>query len=187
MKTLLVLGHSFVRYVADNIDQDGLDLGDDIDHIAVQCIGGPRVSGVYRQLSYVRRIKPYVIFLDIGTNDPSDPQKQGRSLWPSVRTITISVMRRADGRRHNFNHERVILNDKLKRFAISYDHIYNMQSPRVRHKVEGPSATRWCTSKCEMLYLKNMRYAVRKSSLKEKIQLKQGIAKLWWNCPLLCA
>ena len=34
MKTLLVLGHSFVRRVADNIDKDGLDLGDHIDNIS---------------------------------------------------------------------------------------------------------------------------------------------------------
>ena len=65
MKTLLVLGHSFVRRVADKINRDGLDLGDDTDNITVLGIGGMRVSGVYRQLSYVRRIKPCVIYLDI--------------------------------------------------------------------------------------------------------------------------
>ena len=109
MKKLLVLGHGFVRRVADKINKDGLDLGDDIDNITVRGIGGTRVSGVYRQLSYVRRIKPYVIFLDIGTNDLSDPQKDpvqlardivvaARTLGevPGVRTVIISeVMRRA--------------------------------------------------------------------------------------------
>ena len=54
MKTLLVLGYNFVRRVAD---KDGLGLGDEIDNVEVRDIGGMRVSGVYRQLSYVRRIK----------------------------------------------------------------------------------------------------------------------------------
>ena len=60
--------------MADKIDMDGLDLGDDIDNIAVRGIGGMRVSGVCRQLSYVRQTKPYEIFLDIGTNDLRDPK-----------------------------------------------------------------------------------------------------------------
>ena len=102
MKTLLVLEHSFVRRVAKTIDNNSLDLGDDVDPIAV--------SGVYRQLSYVRRIKPCVIFLDIETNDLSDPQKVPVQLArefivaartfgkvTGVRSVTISeVMRRAD-------------------------------------------------------------------------------------------
>ena len=79
MKTLLVLGHSFVRRVADKIDKDGLDLGDEKDNVQVRGIGGMWVSGIYRQLSYVRRIKPYVISLDIGTNDLSEPQKDPSS------------------------------------------------------------------------------------------------------------
>ena len=125
MKTLLDLGPSFVRRAADKIDKDGLDLGDDINNVALRGIGGMRVSGVYRQLSYVRRINPRVIFLDIGTNDFSDPQKDPVQLAreiivaartvgevPGVRAVIISeVMRRADGRRHNFNHVRFILNE----------------------------------------------------------------------------
>ena len=39
MKTLLVLGHSFVRRVADKIDKDSLDLGGDIDNIRHQVEG----------------------------------------------------------------------------------------------------------------------------------------------------
>ena len=83
--------------------QGRLDLGDDIDNIAVRGTGGMRVSGVYRQLSYVRRIKPYVIFLNIWTNDLSDPQKDPVQLAreiivatrtlgevPSVTTIILS-------------------------------------------------------------------------------------------------
>ena len=110
MKTLLVLEHSFVRRVAKTIDNNSLDLGDDVDPIAVRGFGGMPVSGVYRQLSYVRRIKPCVIFLDIETNDLSDPQKvpvqlarefivAARTLGKvaGVRSVTISeVMRRAD-------------------------------------------------------------------------------------------
>ena len=74
MKTLLVPGHSFVRRVADKIDKDGLDLGGGMNHTEVRGIGGIRVSGVYRQLVYVRRTKPCTI-LDIETNDLSDPEK----------------------------------------------------------------------------------------------------------------
>ena len=91
MKTLLVLGPSFVRRVADKINRDGLDLAGNIDNITVRGIGGMRVSGVYRQLSYVRRIKPCVIFLDIGTNDLSDPLKDpvqlARDIIVAARTI----------------------------------------------------------------------------------------------------
>ena len=43
---------------------------------------------------------------------------------PGVKTVIISeVMRRADGRRHDFNVVRFILNDELKRLATSYDNI----------------------------------------------------------------
>ena len=198
MKTLLVLGHSFVRRVADKIDKDSLDLGGDIDNIAVRGFGGMRVSGVYRQLSYVRRIKPYVIFLDIGTNDLSDPQKDPVELArevivaartigevPGVRTVIISeVMMRADGRWHNFNNVRFILNDELKRLATSYDNIY-----MCNHR---GFATRWrdhlrpegvhLTARGTLLYLKNMRYAVRKYGLKLKHKTEAGHCETVVQC-----
>ena len=95
---------------------------------------------------------------------------------PSVRIIIISVMRRADGRRHDFNIVRFILNDTLKRLATNYDHIYicNHRGFATRWRDHlGPDGVR-LNARGTMLYLKNMRHAVRKSSLKRKNKTLAG-------------
>ena len=152
MNALLVLGHSFLRRVADKIAKDGLDLGDDIDNIAVR--GNARQwhwwYGIRRLSSVVIR-PPNQALCDLpgyrdtlfqrSTKDPVQLSREiivaARTLGevPSIRTVIISqVMRRADGRRHNFNHVRFILNDDLKRLATSYDHIctYNHRGLAIR-------------------------------------------------------
>ena len=84
---------------------------------------------------------------------------------PGVSTVIISeVMRRADGRQHNFNDARFVLNDELKRLATSYDNISvcNHRGWRDHLRPDGVHLT----ARGNLLYLKNMRYAVRKYGLK---------------------
>ena len=53
MNTLLILGHSFVRRVADRINMDSLDLGGETDIVEMRGIGGMRAS--------IRRLSSFVI------------------------------------------------------------------------------------------------------------------------------
>ena len=73
IKTLLVHLHRFVHRVADKIRQDSLDLGDAMNH--AEDIGGKRMSGVYWRLPLIPPVEPSTIFLDIGTNDLSQPER----------------------------------------------------------------------------------------------------------------
>ena len=75
------------------------DLDGGMNHTEVRGNGGIRISGVYRQLTYVRRTKPCTIFLDIGTNDLRDPEKHSvqlaREIIVAARTVgEIPMVRR---------------------------------------------------------------------------------------------
>ena len=51
-----------------------MDLEDKFELVDIRGIGGMRVDAVRRHLNYVRRTRPTVIYLDIGTNDLSSAQ-----------------------------------------------------------------------------------------------------------------
>ena len=51
-----------------------MDLEDKFELVDIRGIGGMRVDAVRRHLNYVKRTRPTVIYLDIGTNDLSSAQ-----------------------------------------------------------------------------------------------------------------
>ena len=51
--------------------KDLMDLGDKFEQVDIRGISGMRVDAVRRHLEYVKRTRPTVIYLDIGTNDLS--------------------------------------------------------------------------------------------------------------------
>ncbi|XP_069104316.1 uncharacterized protein [Argopecten irradians] len=68
---VLILGHSFVRRLRDDLTGSWTNLGFDIDSVRVHCIGkgGSRVRDLPFMSSSISEIQPKIVLLQIGGND----------------------------------------------------------------------------------------------------------------------
>ena len=69
MAKLLVTGHSFVRRLKEYLGGKGLRLERQFSSTVIRGFGGMRLASLRQHLVYVKREKPTVIVVDIGTND----------------------------------------------------------------------------------------------------------------------
>ena len=77
-RTLLILGHSFVRRLGDYLSHSchngnpfGINLGisDDFGTVIFHGVGGMTVAGLVEEVDLVRTIAPTAVILDVGTNN----------------------------------------------------------------------------------------------------------------------
>ncbi|XP_033731179.1 uncharacterized protein LOC117320799 [Pecten maximus] len=68
---VLILGHSFVRRLRDDLTGSWSNLGFDLDSVRVHCVGkgGSRVRDISSMSTSISEIHPKVVLLQIGGND----------------------------------------------------------------------------------------------------------------------
>ena len=73
MSDVVILGHSFVVRLKDSLTRDWFNLGLDLSHLRIHCLGkrGGRIPHIIAQelSSKIKEIRPLVVLLQIGGND----------------------------------------------------------------------------------------------------------------------
>jgi lysophospholipase L1-like esterase len=97
---VLILGHSFVRRIFDDISKQRItgaflnfDLGN-VCSVYFQGIGGRTVAKIIKyDLDVVRRVRPHIVILEIGTNDLPllRPQSVGSAIDDLVDILTAQI------------------------------------------------------------------------------------------------
>ena len=151
-RTLLILGHSFVRRLRDYLAHSchngipfGINLGvsDDFGAVIFHGVGGMTVAGLYEEVDLVRTLEPSAVIMDVGTNNLArggcDPIELGTSLVRAAQTllridsvrevILCQLLPRVELRttrraRCDFNTARVIVNDKIRSLCADLGHIH---------------------------------------------------------------
>lgn len=135
---MCVVGHSFVRRLKQEIDRRGWRVEDRYESVEIIGVGGLTVPRLRGYLGRIQRLKPTVVFMDIGTNDMSSPTcdavNLARAIYglarevaacDSVRHVCISeIMRRSDRRRIDFNIARTEANFEMRRLTAGSQTIH---------------------------------------------------------------
>ena len=86
-RKVLLLGHSFLVRLENYCRKEGkanMDLSNDIHRITFRCRGGKYISHLENDLQFIDRIKPYLLCLDIATNDIEQLSIKDKTVDPDV-------------------------------------------------------------------------------------------------------